>query len=488
MPFLLALLLPACASGPDYVRPAITLPAEFKEWKLATPRDQEPPAKWWQAFKDPELDALQEQAQTGNQNLALAEARFRQAQGALEASRAALWPTLSANPSLTRSAQGAAAAGDSFSLPLVAAWEADLWGRLKRTAEAGLANQQASAADLAATRLSIQAALAQTWFQLRAAETQQALVARALADYQKSLALTQNQYAAGTVPKGNVILAQTQLKATEAQALELALTRAQLEHALATLLGKPASAFSVAPGRQAAAVPALPPGLPSTLLERRPDIAAAERRVAAANAQIGVAQAALYPQLTLSGSAGFRGGGLSDVLSLPNRFWSLGPSLAHSLFDAGGRRAQTGQALAGYDATVAAYRQTVLTGFQEVEDSLASLRILEAAAKVQDEAVGLARQSVQFAVNQYKAGLVGYQNVIAAQQTALGSERTAADILARRLGASVALVKALGGGWQGAREERKEERREEGRDAGRDLGRDAGRGVGRVAESDNGQK
>ena len=292
-----------------------------------------------------------------------------------------------------------------------------------------------------------QAELAQNYFQLRALDTQKQLLDDTLNGYERSLQLTKNQYAAGVVAKSDVIQAQTQLKATQAQAIDVGVTRAQLEHAIALLIGKPSTSFAIDPGPLASALPGVPVGLPSDLLERRPDVAAAERRVAAANAQIGVAKAAYFPRLTLSATGGFQSSTVADWLSLPSRFWSVGPALAATLFDGGLRRAQTGQAIATYDANVAAYRQTVLTGFKEVEDNLAALRILEQEAEVQDEALQFARQSLAIVNNQYKAGTVSYLNVVTAQATALTSERTAVDILNRRLAASVLLIKALGGGW-----------------------------------------
>lgn len=446
-----AALLSACAVGPDYVRPAVEAPAAFKEmqgWKIAQPQDQEIRGKWWEVFGDPELNALQEQVAISNQNLAQAEARFRQAKALVQSARAAYFPTLSGSVSSSRSDRATQTGPvNSHSLAFDANWEADVWGRVQRNVEANQASAAASAADLEATRLSTQAQLAQNYFQLRAVDAQQQLLQRTVADYERSLQLTENQYASGVVPRANVVLAQTQLKSTQAQAIDTGIQRAQLEHAIALLVGKAPSDFSLAAKPLTLAVPPIPVGLPSTLLERRPDIAAAERRVAAANAQIGIAKAAFFPTLSLSASAGFQSSSFGDWLSFPNRFWSLGPALAMNLFDAGARKAQTDQAIAGYDANIAAYRQTVLSGFQEVEDNLAALRLLEQEAQVQDEAVQAARLSVELAANQYKAGIVNYLNVINAQTTALGNERTAVDLLNRRLSASVLLIKALGGGW-----------------------------------------
>ena len=456
-------LLAACTVGPNYVRPAADTPAAFKEmegWKTAQPRDQELRGKWWESFNDPLLNNLEEQVGISNQNLVQAAAQFRQARALVQSARSGFLPSVSAGSSITRGqsssnlgnqnqafAPGSRSTRTSYSLSLDAVWEADLWGRVRRTVESNQDSAQASAADLQALRLSIQAELAQNYFQLRALDAQKQLFDDTIAAYQRSLTLTRNQYTAGVVAKVDVIQAQTQLKTTQAQALDLGVQRAQLEHAIALLIGKPASAYSLAVAPLTASPPALPAGIPSSLLERRPDIAAAERRMAAANAQIGVAEAAYYPSLTLSASGGFQSSSFSNWLTAPSRFWSLGPALAQTLFDGGLRRAQTDQAIAAYDANVAGYRQTVLTGFKEVEDNLVALRILEEEAAIQDEAVGNARQSVALTTNQYKAGIVSYLNVVTVQATALANERTAVDVLNRRLAASVLLIKALGGGW-----------------------------------------
>ena len=454
-------LLAACTVGPNYVKPAADTPAKFKEldgWKSAQPRDQELRGKWWEAYNDPLLNSLEEQVSISNQNLVQATAQYRQARALVQSARAGYWPTASAGASVTRSQSpssfvsanqslNARGPSTSYSLSLDASWELDLWGRVRRTVESNEASAQASAADLDALRLSTQAELAQNYFQLRALDAQKQLFDGTIVAYRRSLTLTQNQYTAGIVAKVDVIQAQTQLKTTQAQALDIGVQRAQLEHAIALLLGKPASEYSLAPAPLATMPPVMPTGMPSALLERRPDIAAAERRMAAANAQIGVAEAAYYPSLTLSASGGYRSSSFADWLTVPSRFWSVGPALAQTLFDGGLRRAQTAQAIAAYDANVAGYRQTVLTGFREVEDNLVALRILEEEAAIQDEAVQNARQSVALTNNQYKAGIVSYLNVVTVQATALANERTAVDILNRRLAASVLLVKALGGGW-----------------------------------------
>ena len=472
----LPLLLLACAVGPDYVRPAVETPVVFKEtagWKLAQPQDAVVRTAWWQAYGDPLLDSLVDQVSISNQTLAQAEANFRQARALVQVGRAGYYPTLGANltstrasarnssgqstqilgsgnPGTTNNSTSNAGPTTKNTLNLDATWELDLWGRIQRTVEAQRAGVQASAADLASIRLSAQAQLTQNYFSLRSLDTQQQLLDRTLADYQRAVDLTQNQFDAGIVAKSNLILAQTQFKTTQAQALDLGVQRAQLEHAIALLIGQAPANFAISHAQLVAVVPAIPLTLPSDLLERRPDIAAAERRMQAANAQIGVAKAAYFPKLALSATGGAQSSGFADLLSLANKFWSLGPVLATTILDGGARQAQMAQASAAYDGTVATYRQSVLVGFQEVEDNLAALRILAQEAIVQDEAVVLARRSVALTTNQYKAGIVTYLSVIQVQATALNNERAALDVLNRRLTASVLLVKALGGGWTAA--------------------------------------
>lgn len=453
-------LLGACAVGPDYVRPDVATPATYKEvagWKQADPRDEVARGNWWAMFNDPLLNNLQEEVKVSNQNLALAAANFRQALALVQAARASYFPMAIGSLSTTRS-QASSSSGSSAStsskgvvasheLALDAVWEADVWGRLGRTVEADTAAAQASAADLEAARLSLQALLALNYFQLRAVDAQKQLFEDALRAYDKSRQLTQNQFKAGIVSRADVAQAQTQFKATEAQVIDLGVQRARLEHAIAVLVGKAPADFSIAPAALTALPPVVPLGLPSELLERRPDIAAAERRMAAANAQIGIASSAYFPSFRLSAAGGYRSSSVADWFTVPSRFWAIGPAIAQVLFDGGLRRALTAQAIAAYDGAVAAYRQTVLTGFQEVEDSLAALRILEQEAQVQGEAVRSARESATLTLNQYKAGTVSYLNVVTVQATALDIERGAVDLLNRRLAASVLLIKALGGGW-----------------------------------------
>jgi NodT family efflux transporter outer membrane factor (OMF) lipoprotein len=456
--FLVVPALAGCAVGPDYKRPEIEIAPAYKEageWKPAQPQDDLDRGKWWGIFGDPQLDALLKQVEISNQNVLVAEAQFRRAQAVVTASRAAYFPTLDADASIVRSRSptgviGGTTAGrilTNRSASLSTGWEADLWGRLRRTVESGEASAQASAADLAAARLSAQAELASDYFQLRILDAQKQLLDDTVTAFQKSLDLTKNRYDAGVAAKVDLVQAEAQLKSTLAQAIDTGVQRAQLEHAIAILIGKAPAEFSIAPVPLAVAMPRVPMGLPSELLERRPDVAAAERRVAAANAQIGVAKAAYFPSLTLSASYGSRSADASQWFTVPSRFWSIGPALAQSIFDAGLRRAQTEQAIAAYDATVAEYRQAVLTGFQEVEDNLAALRILGEEAEVQEGAVRAARESVLLTTNQYKAGIVSYINVVTVQTTQLSNERTAMGILGRRLVAAVTLVKALGGGW-----------------------------------------
>ncbi len=452
----------ACAVGPDYVRPKAAVPTAFKEvegWKVAEPSEHRIPEKWWEVFNDPQLSGLQEQVNISNQNIAVAEAQYRQAEALVQASRAAFFPTITGGVSFTRSLRSGTITNNpiatgvptsDYNLPVNFSWEADLWGRIRRSVEASRASAQASAADLRAARLSVQAALAQNYFQLRALDAQKELLDATVAAYQKSLELTKNRYNSGVATRGDVLQAETQLKTTQAQAIDVGVQRAQLEHAIALLAGKPASLFSLPPSALNLDYrpPDIPAGVPSELLERRPDIAGAERRMAAANAQIGVAKAAWFPRATLSAAGGYESGSSAQWLTWPSHFWSLGPALAETLFDGGLRSAQTAQARAAYDATVASYRQTVLTGFQEVEDNLAALRILEQEAAAQQEAVKAATQSLTFTTNQYKAGTVNYLNVIVSQTALLTNQNTAVNIMARRMAASVLLVKALGGGWR----------------------------------------
>ena len=466
------MLLGACAVGPDYVKPSAETPQSFKEqvnWKIAQPADTQISTKWWETYHDPVLNELEEQISVSNQSLKQAEAQYREARALVQGARAGYFPTVGVTASNTRagglastsrSAATSSSATTSSTAPpsttdlleIQASWEPDLWGKVRRTVEADSASAQASAAELAATRLSLQSTLAQDYFQLRDQDADRQLYDRTVIDYRKSLELTQNQYKSGIVPKETVVQADTQLKQTEAQAIDFDVARAQMEHAIAVLVGKPASTFSIAPVTNFldTKVPTMPIGVPSAMLERRPDVANAERQMAAANAQIGVAKAAYFPDLTLAATGGYESNSLAHWISVPNRLWSLGPSLAETLFDGGLRDANTKQAIAAYDASVANYRQTVLGSFQNVEDSIATLRILEQEAAKQEDAVQLSRRSVELETNQYKAGIVSYLDVITVETTALSNERTLVDLLNRRMIASAQLIAALGGGWDQA--------------------------------------
>jgi NodT family efflux transporter outer membrane factor (OMF) lipoprotein len=454
-------LLIACKVGPDYVRPKAVTPGAYKEmagWKVAQPQDEVPHGAWWKLFHDPQLNAFEEQVNISNQNVLAAEAQFRQALALIQVARASYFPTLTAGASYTRSllssngpAGGTAASSphpfSDLVLPFDFSWELDIWGRVRRTVEANRASAQASAADLEGMRLSSQGTLAQTYFQLHALDSEKQLLEATVIAYQKDLDLTKNRYASGVASREDVLLAETQLKTTQAQAIDVGVQRAQMEHAIALLVGKPPSDFSISIEPLVAVPPSIPVGVPSELLERRPDIAAAERSVAAANAQIGVAVAAFYPTVTLNASGGLEAKNFSNWFAWPSRFWSVGPAITETVFEGGLRRAVTDQARAVYDQNVANYRQTVLTGFQGVEDNLAALRILEQEAQVQEEAVKAAAQSLTVTTNQYKAGIVSYLNVIVAQAILLNNEQTAISILGRRMVASVLLIEALGGGW-----------------------------------------
>ena len=461
------MLLSACTVGPDYVKPSVETPPAYKEaeggakWQIAQPKDDVIRGAWWELFNDPQLNALEAQVVISNQNIAVAEAQYRQALALVQAARAGYFPTVGVNGSATRSrtpftsggssgssrTSSSAGAANNFLVSGNASWEPDIWGKVRRTVEANEASAQASAADLASISLSAQTALAQDYFQLCELDAQKKLFAATVSAYQRFLDLTKNRYAGGVASKADVLQADTQLKTTQAQAIALGVQRAQLEHAIAMLIGKSASVFSIPETPLSLTPPTIPVSVPSVLLERRPDIAAAERLAAAANAQIGVAEAAYYPNISLTATGGFEGSQLSNWLTWPNRLWSIGAAAAETVFDAGLRSAQTAQARAAYDASVASYRQAVLTGFQEVEDNLAALRVLEEEAMAQDEAVKSARQSLQVSINQYKAGTISALNIITVQTIALNDEQTAVGIAGQRMTASVLLISALGGGW-----------------------------------------
>ncbi|KVC39133.1 efflux transporter outer membrane subunit [Burkholderia pseudomultivorans] len=459
-----AVLLAGCAVGPDYHRPDTSIPAAFKEapagWKVAQPADRADRGPWWTVYNDPQLNALIDKLNASNQTIAQSAAAYRQARALVTEARAAYFPTvgLSASGSRSRTPRASSSSsstfggssstiGNSYSVGLDASWEPDLWGKVSRTVSAQRAGEAAAAADLANARLSQQALLAQTYFQLRTSDALQKLLDDTVQSYQQSLKLTENQYAQGVAARVDVIQAQTQLQSAQAASIDNGVARAQYEHAIATLIGEPASTFSLPPMPLAAEPPVTPVDVPSALLERRPDIAAAERRAAAANEQIGVAISAFFPTLTLSASGGFESSVWSQLFTLPARFWTVGPQLAATLFDAGLRAAQTEAARATYDQDVAAYRLSVLSAFQDVEDNLASQRILAQEIDVQRQAVENAQHSLAIVTNQYKAGTVAYLNVLTAQATAFTAQQKLASIAGQRMVSSVGLVKALGGGW-----------------------------------------
>ncbi len=453
-----ATLLAGCAAvGPDYVRPAVTTPVAFKEsagWKLAQPTDTVPRGPWWRMFDDQELDALAAQVAIGNQNVKAAEAQYRQALALLDAARAARLPTVTGNASAsrgragtTRSSTSSPGVVDSYSVSAGLNWEVDVWGRIRRAIESNESAAQASAADLDAARLSAQTTLVQSYLQVRVNDAQRRLLDDTVAAYERALAITRNRYQAGVAQKSDVTQAEAQLKTAQAQAADLAIQRAQFEHAIAVLMGKPPAEFALSPSVEIPPLPDIPPAVPSSLLERRPDVAAAERRAAAANAQIGVAEAAMYPSLTLGASGGLLNSALADLLAAPSRVWALGPALAATLFDGGALRAQEAQAIANYDENVATYRQTVLTAFQEVEDNLAALAALRDELQLESAAERAAAETLRIAQAQYKAGTVSYLNVVVAQNTDLTTRLSVLDVQSRQRTAAVNLVSALGGGW-----------------------------------------
>jgi NodT family efflux transporter outer membrane factor (OMF) lipoprotein len=465
-----AVMCASCAVGPNYHRPAAPVPQHFKEadgWKPAEPREAASGTDWWSVYNDATLDGLEKQIDVSNQTLKASEAAWRQAVALVSQTRAGLFPTVGVSASATRSggagagsaagAAAAAAAGgtasvsqhptNQFELAGTASWDIDIWGKIRRTLESNVANAQASEADLAAARLSAQATLASDYIELRIADEQKQLLDETVEAYKRSLQITQNQYDVGVVAKADVITAQTQLQGAQSQQIAIGVTRATLEHAIAVLVGKAPADFSLAPAPLGATVPVAPSGVPSSLLERRPDVAAAERSMAATNALIGVAVAAYFPDLTLSGSYGFASNVVAGLIRAPNNLWSAGASASDALLDFGARSAQVRQARAGYDISVANYRQTVLTAFQQVEDELATLRILEQQYQVQDQTVKSANLAAQLMLNQYKAGIVAYTAVVTAQAIALSDAQTLLTIRQNRLTASVTLIQALGGGW-----------------------------------------
>ena len=468
---LLVLLLAAlegCTVGPKYVKPSVPTTPAYKEevpassqgseqWKPANPGDQKNRGKWWEVFGDPELNKLEEQVAMSNQDLKVFEARFREARAAIRFNRAAQFPTISTLPSASfvknsdfspsfpaKVREGEAG---SFVLPFDLSYEIDLWGRVRRSVAAAREEAQASASDYETAKLSLEAELAMDYFELRSADAQKKLLDDTVKAYTDNVQLTETRFKGGVAPRADVAQAQTQLDTTRVQDTDVTVQRVQFEHAIAILIGKAPAEFNLPEAPLNCQPPTIPVGLPSDLLQRRPDIAAAERRVAEANQQIGIARAAYFPTVTLDGTAGFSGSRASNWFTWPSGFWAVGPALTQTLFDAGRRRATSESAHANYDAAVAAYRQTSLTAFQQVEDNVAALRILENEAQQQEQAVASSKDSLQLFTNRYRGGVDAYLQVITAQTTELANERNAIDIQRRRMDASVLLIKALGGGW-----------------------------------------
>jgi NodT family efflux transporter outer membrane factor (OMF) lipoprotein len=454
-----AMQLTGCVVGPKYHQPVVQAPPAYKEigdWKPAQPNDQSLGGSWWMIFQDQQLNALEEQVNVSNQNLKAAAAQYQQARAVLRYYRADYYPTVTAGPSATRSRISANAPTSSilrgttyndFVLPFDVSYQADVWGRVRKNVESYREQAQASAADLATVNLSMHADLAVDYFQARSLDAEEQLLNSTVTEYEQALDLNESRFQGGIASEVDVEQAKTQLQTTRAEAIDVGVLRAQYEHAVAILIGKPPAEFSLPPLPLTAPPPHIPIGLPSELLERRPDIAASERRVASANAQIGVAKSAYYPLINLGAAGGFESSAITTLINGPSGLWSIGLSAAETVFDAGRRRSLNGQAHAAYDYQVAAYRQNVLTGFQEVEDNLAAVRILENEAKVQDEAVAAAQRSLDLSTTRYKGGVTSYLEVITAQSAALSDEVTAVNILGRRMANTVLLIQALGGGW-----------------------------------------
>ncbi len=448
-----------CTVGPKYQRPAVEVPPAYMEaggWKTAQPNEQNLGGAWWQIFADPQLNALEDKIDVSNQNLKAAAAQYTQARAVLRYYRADYYPTIDGGAAATRnrisnnhpptvSTNGSTYS--DFQIPVELSYEVDVWGRVRKTVESQRGQAQASAADLATVNLSLHAQLALFYFQARSLDAQEQLLNSTVAQYEKAWQLVESQFQGGLASDVEVQQASTQLETTRAEAIDVGVLRAQYEHAIATLIGKPASSFHLSPLPLTSPPPSIPLQLPSKLLERRPDIAAAERRMAAANAQIGVAKAAYYPTISLGTAAGFESGAITTLLSGPSILWSAGPSAVATIFDVGRRRANLDQAIAAYDETVADYRQTVLTGFQQVEDNLAALRILEKEADTQQRAVVASEKSLALSLTRYRGGITSYLEVTVAQSAALSDEVTAVDILGRWMTDAVLLIQALGGGW-----------------------------------------
>jgi NodT family efflux transporter outer membrane factor (OMF) lipoprotein len=448
-----ALSTTSCAIGPKYVRPQTPTLAAYREalpagWTDAKPDDAAARGPWWRMFNEPALDALEDQVNISNQNVLAAEAQYRAARAAVRVTAGQLRPTITATPSVTRADGGAAQHhGDLYDVPVDVSYQADVWGSIRRSVAANAAVAQASAADLESARLLYQSELASDYFQVQGLDADRMLLEDTVRSYEQYLQLTQDRFQGGVVSMADVSLAQTQLEGARAQLADVGIARAQFEHAIAVLTGRSPAQLSIPLAPTQPSPPVVPVGLPSSLLERRPDVAAAERRVAAANQEIGVAKAAFYPVLSLGGSAGSQAVEIADLFTAPTRLWSVGAQLAATLFDGGKRRAQVNVSQSAYDSTIANYRETVLTGFQQVEDALADLRILAQETDIVDRAVVAAQQSLDISTIQYRGGLANYLQVITAQTSLLQSQRQSVDLRIRRLVGSVSLVQALGGGW-----------------------------------------
>jgi NodT family efflux transporter outer membrane factor (OMF) lipoprotein len=453
------LLIGGCSVGPKYSKPTTQIPPAYKEnanWKTAQPSDQAQKGNWWEIFQDPQLNALEEKVNVSNQTLRAAVDRYQEARDVLRETRSSLFPLVNAaatgsqnRQSQNKSLFGGTAPVNYSDLVLSGdvSYEADVWGSVRRSVQSSRELAQASAADLETIRLSLHAELALDYLTLRGLDAQKQLFDTNVDAFDKALQLTESRFQGGVASREDVDLAATQLEQTRAEDIDITSSRDQFEHAVAVLIGQPASSFSLDPAPLPATPPVPPPGLPSELLERRPDIAEAERRVASANEQVGIARAAYFPTITLGLVAGFESGKFPNWLTGPSALWSIGASAAETVFDAGRRRAVSDQAIATYDEMVADYQQTVLTSFQQVEDSLSDLRVLDEEAKTQDAAVAAANRALEQSTNRYKGGLDTYLTVITAQSAALANERTAVSLVTRRLTSTVLLVKALGGGW-----------------------------------------
>lgn len=463
----MCMLLVSCVVGPKYTKPRVAAAPAYGEqppqsyaetpgWKTANPSDAVLRGKWWEMFEDADLNALEEQVAPANQTLKISEANFRQARAQIQYNRSNLYPTVSVGAQISTNRisgynpSGVGLAGDqygAFVLPISVSWEPDLWGQVRRSITSARELAQASAGDLANVKLELQTELAVDYFETRSLDAQKKLFDDTVVAYQRALQLTQNRYTGGVASKVEVEQAATQLQQTQAEDIELGVARAEFEHAVAVLVGRVPEGFHLPSEPLQQTPPVVPFGVPSQLLERRPDIAAAERRLAAANEQIGIAKSAFFPNLVISATGGLQAGSIVNWFSWPGRYWAAGPQITQTIFDAGRRRAALEGTEAAYDANVATYRQTSLTAFQEVEDNLSTLRILEQESAKQREATISAETSLQLSLNRYKGGLVTYLEVTTAQTTALTNERTDVDLVRRRMDASVQLIKALGGGW-----------------------------------------